>query len=80
MQVHNVNGGEFRTPPLWGIGRNITLLRDNGFSTLFMHDGSASSLTEAIKAHNGDARSAKRAFNNLSGSEQSQVVRFLESL
>ena len=81
MKVHTMaNEEKYRTAPLWGIGQNIKLLRNNGRATLFMHDGSQTSLSGAIKAHAGDAASAKRAFNNLSGAQQNQIIDFLMSL
>ena len=80
MQNWNVNGGSFRTPPLWGLGHNIRLLNDNGRALLFLHDGSATSVDQAIQAHDGDAASARAAYNALSGSDQSDVVSFVETL
>ena len=41
MRIWSVNGGSFRTPPLWGIGHNLVILRKNNKEILFMHDGSA---------------------------------------
>ncbi|KXX70267.1 di-heme oxidoredictase family protein [Flammeovirga sp. SJP92] len=80
MKLHNVNNGNFRTPALWGIGRNIDLLERNGFPTLFMHDGSASSLEEAIQKHGGDASGVRAAYNALTEEEKSNIIKFIESL
>ncbi len=69
MKLHNVGtGGTFRTPPLWGIGRNIELLERNNQDTLFLHDGRAGSLQDAISAH-ADA-----------GSDMEKIVKFLKTL
>ena len=45
----NASGREWRTPPLWGIG----LTRLVSGHTLFLHDGRARNLTEAILWHGG---------------------------
>jgi CxxC motif-containing protein (DUF1111 family) len=39
----NVRGDEFRTAPLWGLGKRI----------FFLHDGRTKDLLEAIQAHAG---------------------------
>ena len=80
MKIHNVTGTPFRTPPLWGLGRNIKLLEENGRELLLMHDGRARSLDEAIQAHGGVASASRAAFNQLSISEQNALIRFLNSL
>ena len=80
MKIHNVTGTPFRTPPLWGLGRNIKLLEENGRELLLMHDGRARSLDEAIQAHGGSASASRAAFNQLSSSEQNALIRFLNSL
>ena len=49
MKVWNVNGGSFRTAPLWGLGHNIDLLIRNGRAIRYMHDGSATSVDAAIQ-------------------------------
>jgi CxxC motif-containing protein (DUF1111 family) len=40
-------GDEFRTAPLWGLGKRI----------FFLHDGRTSDLLEAIRAHRSDGNS-----------------------
>ena len=50
------SGNEWRTAPLWGIGLTGTV---NGH-TLFLHDGRARNLTEAILWHGGEAASRAR--------------------
>ena len=80
MKVHNVNGGNFRTAPLWGLGRNIDLLVRNGRGLIFMHDGSATTLDGAVQAHDGDASGARAAYNALSNADQTKLIKFLETL
>lgn len=70
------DGREWRTPPLWGIGRVKTV---NGH-TYFLHDGRARNLMEAILWHGGEAEAARSKVMGLSKSERDALVRFLESL
>ena len=69
-------GSEWRTAPLWGIGLTQTV----SGHTLFLHDGRARNLTEAILWHGGEAEKAKTAFANLSESSRNDLLAFLESL
>ncbi len=69
-------GTEWRTPPLWGIGLTQTVLP---YST-YLHDGRARTLEEAILWHGGEAEVAKEAFVNMSSSDRSALLRFLQSL
>jgi CxxC motif-containing protein (DUF1111 family) len=70
------DGYEWRTPPLWGIGLTATV----SGHTLFLHDGRARNLTEAILWHGGEAEAAKSAFANLPESARNDLLAFLESL
>jgi CxxC motif-containing protein (DUF1111 family) len=63
-------GGELRTPPLWGLGR----------TSLFLHDGSATSIEEAVLAHAGQAATAQSAYGELTESERLELLAFLEAL
>jgi CxxC motif-containing protein (DUF1111 family) len=75
-------GDEFRTAPLWGLGQRI----------FFLHDGRTNDLVQAIQAHasggwgRGQSSSASEAnrvianYNNLSGSQQQDLLNFLRSL
>lgn len=67
---------EWRTPPLWGIGRVETV---NGH-TRFLHDGRARNMEEAILWHGGEAESSREAFKALSSEERALILKFLESL
>ncbi|MBJ6761720.1 c-type cytochrome [Myxococcaceae bacterium JPH2] len=69
-------GREWRTPPLWGVGRT----RMVSGHTRFLHDGRARSLTEAILWHGGEAAPAQARFRALSEDARAAVVTFLESL
>lgn len=70
------NGFEWRTAPLWGIGLTQTV----SGHTLFLHDGRARNLTEAILWHGGEAQKARDAFAQMSKTERDALVAFLESL
>jgi CxxC motif-containing protein (DUF1111 family) len=70
---------EFRTAPLWGIGQRLW----------FMHDGRTNNIVTAIEDHsslgNGtypasEANQAVTNFNNLSSTNQQDLVNFLRSL
>lgn len=112
MKVHKVYDGEYRTAPLWGLGRNIEMIESNNRAVrgeldwdlalkgtleeqiekhhlqdralLFMHDGAARSLDDAILLHDSDGESdaaaAVSAYKGLSGAEKENIVQFLKSL
>jgi CxxC motif-containing protein (DUF1111 family) len=66
----DASGQEFRTPPLWGIGRT---------GPPYLHDGRAKSIQEAIVAHDGEAARAATAYRQLSAPERDALVRFVRS-
>jgi len=59
-----------RTAPLWGVRAEPRLL----------HDGRASTIEEAILAHEGQGAAARDRFAALSGSQQKNLLDFLRSL
>ena len=66
-------GDQFRTAPLWGLGQRIFLL----------HDGRTTDLVRAIAAHesNGsEANQVEENFDQLSPSQQQDLLNFLRSL
>ena len=75
----NAAGDEFRTAPLWGLGKR----------TFFLHDGRTNDLLEAIQAHAGfgggqyvpsEANQVIAQFNRLNEIERQHVLNFLRSL
>lgn len=68
-------GREWRTPPLWGIGR----VADQPHAR-FLHDGRAATLEEAILAHGGEALGTTQRYKALSADEREALLVFLESL
>jgi CxxC motif-containing protein (DUF1111 family) len=69
-------GAEWRTAPLWGIGRIEDV---NGHNRL-LHDGRARGVPEAILWHGGEAETSRDAFKALSRSERDNLVKFVLSL
>jgi CxxC motif-containing protein (DUF1111 family) len=61
---------EMRTAPLWGVR----------VLTTFLHDGRASTLSEAIIDHDGQGAAASQAFVNLSATAQDALIAFLNTL
>ncbi|WP_405378750.1 di-heme oxidoredictase family protein [Nonlabens sp. Asnod3-A02] len=69
-------GNEWRTPPLWGTGL-IETVNDH---TNLLHDGRARNVEEAILWHGGEASPAQERFKELSSSERSKIIAFINSL
>ncbi len=69
-------GSEWRTPPLWGIGLTETV----SGHTLFLHDGRARNLTEAILWHGGEGQAARDRFAELSKADRDALLAFVNSL
>ena len=74
--VGDASGNEWRTQPLWGIGLTQTV---NGH-TLFLHDGRARNLNEAILWHGGEAQASRDAYAAMAKADRDALQRFLESL
>lgn len=65
-----VAASEFLTRPLWGLAE----------SAPYLHDGRAATLSEAILAHDGEARASREAYEALLEEERRDVAIFLLSL
>jgi CxxC motif-containing protein (DUF1111 family) len=63
-------GTLMRTAPLWGLRTQLTLL----------HDGRATTVTDAINAHAGQGAAARAAFNALNATQRGKLLGFLGSL
>jgi CxxC motif-containing protein (DUF1111 family) len=64
---------EFRTAPLWGLGQRI----------FFLHDGRTTDLLNAIQQHASSGSEANQViedFNNLTPTQQQEILDFLRSL
>lgn len=75
IPVNSASGSEWRTPPLWGIGR----VAEDPLAR-FLHDGRASSLEEAIVFHGGEALSARQRYEALDEDARRDLMEFLNSL
>jgi CxxC motif-containing protein (DUF1111 family) len=61
---------EFRTEPLMGLR----------FSTHFLHDGRASTPTQAIDLHGGEGARSRDLFRSLPAADQAALIAFLKTL
>lgn len=70
------DGREWRTTPLWGLRIVRDFLDGNA---LFLHDGRARTVEEAILLHGGEAQAARDAFAALSATDRAALLDFVES-
>lgn len=70
------DGQEWRTRPLWGLGRTRAV---NPLAGL-LHDGRARTVEEAILWHGGEAAAVRDRFKALSAGERASLLAFLDSL
>lgn len=69
--VQNQAGpSQMRTAPLWGVR----------FEQTYLHDGRATTLDQAIRAHAGQGLGARNNYVSLSTAQQTQLIDFLNSL
>ena len=61
---------EIRTPGLWGLR----------FRRPLLHDGSAATIEDAIRRHNGEADAARRGFDRAGAEAREALITFLRSL
>ncbi len=73
---HDADGREWKTRPLWGIGKTQTINPHAGF----LHDGRARTLEEAVLYHGGEAAASRTRYANLTESDRNDVISFLRSL
>lgn len=73
---HAASGSEWRTPPLWGLGRTPDIARGE----FYLHDGRAPSLEEAVLWHGGEAAAARARFIALPSADRAALIAFLRSL
>ena len=74
---HGSAVGEWRTPPLWGLGLAADF---TGGELFLLHDGRARSIDDAIRLHDGEAAASRDAWANAPQQERDQLRAFLESL
>jgi len=61
---------EMKTAPLWGLKH----------SAPYLHDGRAPTITDAIRAHDGEGAVARDRFDKLTTNQQKQLLDFLNAL
>ena len=76
FREYSAGGSEWRTTPLWG----LRVIPDRERSSVYLHDGRARTIEEAILWHDGEAARAKRRFVALKTKEREALLRFLRSL
>lgn len=68
---------EWRTAPLWGIGKYILTSK---MQPELLHDGRAKSIEEAILWHGGEAKEIKNNFMNLPQERREKVIHYIKEL
>ncbi len=76
MREFDASGQEWRTPALWGIGARKQIRAEN----LFLHDGRARNLTEAILWHGGEGLPSQQAFIQLNSTQRKALLAFLNAI
>ena len=61
---------EMRTAPLWGLRGRM----------LYLHDGRAATVDNAIRLHDGEGAKTRDRYNKLSNAEQKQLLEYLNSI
>ena len=75
--LSDVNGtSEWRTPPLWG----LSYAKIVNPSALFLHDGRARTIEEAILWHDGEAKISRQLFISASSNSRKALIEFINSL
>jgi CxxC motif-containing protein (DUF1111 family) len=70
IQQGQAGGSEWRTAPLWGIGRRLW----------FLHDGRATDLRTAVELHGGEAKDARDRLFKRKRDDLQDLLTFLRSL
>ena len=73
---NQASGQEWRTPPLWGLGAQKIFRKQ----PLYLHDGRARSVAEAILWHGGEAQQSQMFFTQLAATERQQLLTFLDAI
>jgi len=76
VNEYAANGKEWRTPPLWGIGARKNMRSEN----LYLHDGRAQTVAEAILWHGGEAQASQQSFIQLDQAQRNTLLAFLDAI
>ncbi len=68
---------KIRTAPLWGTGARMQKL---GANMVFLHDGSARTLEDAILRHAGEAAWVIEKYRKMTADDKQQLIKYLQSL
>jgi CxxC motif-containing protein (DUF1111 family) len=66
----DATGAEMRTTPLWGVRAR----------PVWLHDGRARTLDQAIRAHAGEAQASRDAYTRLTTTQRNELIAFLRTL
>ena len=70
IEQGQARGTDMRTAPLWGLR----------LQTIYLHDGRATTVTDAIMAHDGQGRAARNRFAALPAVQKARLLAFLALL
>ncbi len=73
---YQASGSEWRTAPLWGAGLRQVVTGQ----AVYLHDGRARTILEAILWHGGEGQFSKNYILNLSQADRDALVAFINSL
>ncbi|MBF7072199.1 c-type cytochrome [Glaciecola sp. MH2013] len=73
---YSATGQEWKTPPLWGIGLRKAYQSD----AVYLHDGRAQTIEEAILWHGGEAQASKEFFKQLDAASRADLLTFLNAI
>ncbi|MBL4630873.1 MAG: hypothetical protein JKY14_06820, partial [Paraglaciecola sp.] len=73
---NQASGQEWRTSRLWGLGAQKIFRKQ----PLYLHDGRAKSVAEAILWHGGEAKASQTFFTHLIATERQQLLAFLDAI
>lgn len=76
----SASGSEWRTTPLWGLGFAAEVIGRGRGRAVYLHDGRARSIEEAILWHGGEGGASRKAFRKLKKAQRSALIAFLRSL
>jgi CxxC motif-containing protein (DUF1111 family) len=76
VNEYDADGQEWRTPPLWGIGARKNMRSEN----LYLHDGRATTVAEAILWHGGEALNSQQSFIQLEQAQRNALLTFLDAI
>jgi len=71
------NPQEWRTTPLWGLGKYKQATNKN---PELLHDGRARNIEEAILWHGGESEQIKNSFMNLSNKQRESIINYIREL